>query len=316
MSSQAHNPPKPTRRAVVASIAAFSAIEGLPWPSRAAAPAHVMRVGELEVIIISDGHLLVPAPMLATNVDAQTLQASLAQRAGRVEPPCNVTLVRTGQGLVLIDTGSGPHFMPTAGRLLSNLALAGIRPEEIVKVVFTHGHPDHLWGTLDDFDDSPNFPNAEYVITAAEWNFWASDDAEARLPDDRKNFARPAKKVLATIKDKVRTIRPGEDVAPNLRAVDTSGHTVGHIAIEIASGGEAVLVVGDALSHPVISFAHPDWTPAADHHDRDQAVRTRKSLLGRLATERTRLVGFHLPFPGVGRAESTGLAYRFEPDAP
>lgn len=304
----------PSRRAILAGAAACS-LHMQSQLARAEQPVRAIRVGELDVNVISDGNLLVPTPMLATNVEAPTLRVALGHPGTRVEPPCNVTLVRTARDLVLIDTGSGAHFMPTAGKLLANLARAGIKPEEITKVVFTHGHPDHLWGTLDDFDDSPKFPNAEYVITAAEWNFWSSGDSEARLPHDRKNFARPAVKILATIKDRVRTITPGEDVALGLRSFDTSGHTTGHIAIEVASGAEAVLVVADVLTHPYISFAHPEWMPAADHHDRDQAVRTRNSLLDRLATDRVRLIGFHLPFPGIGRVARSGHAYRYEADA-
>ena len=72
-------------------------------------------------------------------------------------------------------------------------------------------------------------------------------------------------------------------------------------------------MVGDALTHPVISFAHPDWKPAADHHDADQAVATRKGLLDRLATDRTPIIGYHLPFPGIGRVARKGSAYTFVP---
>jgi glyoxylase-like metal-dependent hydrolase (beta-lactamase superfamily II) len=83
------------------------------------------------------------------------------------------------------------------------------------------------------------------------------------------------------------------------------------MAIEVATGPQGLLVVGDALTHPVISFEHPDWRPAADHHDADRAVTTRRRLLDRLATDRTPLIGYHLPFPGIGRVERKGTAYSF-----
>ena len=94
-----------------------------------------------------------------------------------------------------------------------------------------------------------------------------------------------------------------------MRAIDSSGHTAGHIAIEVVSGKDALLIVGDALAHPVIAFAHPEWKPAADHHDADRAIRTRRTLLDRLATDRSRLIGYHLPFPGIGRVERKGRAF-------
>jgi len=77
-------------------------------------------------------------------------------------------------------------------------------------------------------------------------------------------------------------------------------------------GAGATLVVGDALAHAVIAFAHPDWQPAADH-DPERAATTRKTLLSRLASDRTRLIGYHLPFPGIGFVEASGSAFRFAP---
>ena len=139
--------------------------------------------------------------------------AVAGQRGEWVPPPTNVTLIRTASDVILIDTGAGPHFMPTAGRLLDNMETVGIKPESITKVVYTHAHPDHIWGTLDDFDEAPNFPNASYVIAAAEWNFWMSEDAASKLPDDRRNFAAGARRNLTQIKDRIRTVQPGEDTS-------------------------------------------------------------------------------------------------------
>jgi len=81
--------------------------------------------------------------------------------------------------------------------------------------------------------------------------------------------------------------------------------------VEITSGNEIALVLADALMHPIISFAHPGWSPAADHHDAELAIVTRKRLLGRLAADKSLAIGFHLPFPGIGRVEVEGSAYRF-----
>ena len=136
-----------------------------------------------------------------------------------------------------------------------------------------------------------------------------SGDVLTRIPQDRHNIAAEAARNLQRIKDKIRSVKPGEDIATGLRAIDTAGHTQGHIAIEIVSGGEAVLVIGDALAHPVIAFEHPDWRPAADHEP-ERAAATRKALLSRLAFDKTR-IGYHLPFPGIAFVELSGTGYRF-----
>jgi len=267
--------------------------------------------GEFSMAIISDGHLTIPTRNLARNATEADIKASIGGGGDMVLPPCNVTLVRTPSETILIDVGAGPHYMPGAGKLAENMETAGIDRTSITKVVITHAHPDHLWGVLDDFDDAPFFSNASYLVSRPEFEFWMAADAASRLPVDRANFAAAAKRNLARIRDKLQFIEPGAEIASGIRAIDTSGHTAGHISVEIVSDNETALVLGDALMHPIISFAHPEWSPAADHHDPERAVAVRKSLLARLASDRSLAIGFHLPFPGLGRVEAHGLAYRY-----
>lgn len=283
-------------------------------PARAAG-AHTFAHGEFEITVISDGHLTLPPEALARNIEPSQLAAVLQlgnRSAVQVSAPTNVTLVKTKSDLILIDTGAGPNFMPTAGKLLENMATAGIDRKKVTKVVFTHGHPDHLWGTIDEFEDALAFPTASYVISAVELDLWMADDVLSKVPADRQNFAPGAKRNLSRIKHKVRTVKPGEDIVTGIRTMDTGGHTQGHISIEIAGSREALVVLGDALTHPVISFTHPDWKPASDHEP-DRGVATRRKLLDRLVVEKNSIIGYHLPFPGLGRVERKDGAYAFLP---
>ena len=260
---------------------------------------------------MSDGHLTVPTRFLARNASEAEIASAIGVTNAAIAPPCNVTLVRDTTDSILIDVGAGPHYMPGAGKLAENMEAAGIDRHSVSKVILTHAHPDHLWGLLDDFDGTPMFPNASYLISSAELNFWLAPDAILRLPEDRQNFAAGARRNLETIKDKLQTIAPGQEIATGIRALDTSGHTAGHLCVELSSRGESLMVLGDALTHPIISFAHPEWTPAADHHDPQRAATVRKTLLDQLATDRQRVIGFHLPFPGVGFVERRGSTFRF-----
>ena len=144
----------------------------------------------------------------------------------------NVTLVKTGSELVLIDAGSGPKFQPTAGKLSENLEAAGIDPAKITKVVFTHGHADHLWGAIDDFDDGERFPNASYVISAAEWDFWT--DPRYRSHACRigsRAWRIGSARILKRIEHKIERRKARRTVAPGLTYVGTAGHTPGHMAV-------------------------------------------------------------------------------------
>ena len=269
--------------------------------------------GEFSITVLSDGQLTIPTRFLARNVGDADIKTAIGLTGDLVTPPCNITLVRTPGETILIDVGAGPHYMPGAGKLADNLEAAGIDRKSITKVVLTHAHPDHLWGLLDDFDYTLMFPNASYIMSTAEFEFWMAEDVAARLPGDRRNFAPGAQRNLTSVRDKLYMIAPGADIARGIRAIDTAGHTAGHISVEIASGNEIALVLADALIHPIISFAHPEWSPAADHHDPDRAIAARKRLLSRLASDHSLAIGFHLPFPGTGRVEMDGSAYRFVP---
>jgi glyoxylase-like metal-dependent hydrolase (beta-lactamase superfamily II) len=297
-----------TRRTLLASSAATLAASALP--AFAAAPAS-FKHGAFDVTVVDDGHLVLPTSFLAPGAPPDERAALLkmaGQTAEQYESPTNITLVGTGNDLILIDMGSGDRFMPTAGKLWDNLKSAGIDKAKITKVIFTHGHPDHLWGAVDELDDLMT-PDATFYVGAAEWNFWQGDDAVRGLPAERAGFVTGARRNYAAIKSRVKMFKPGDDIVTGLRAIATPGHTQGHVSLELA-GGDGLIVGGDVLTHPLISFAHPEWKPTADHVP-DQAVETRKRLLDRLAADRLKLIGFHLPYPGIGTVERKDGAYRY-----
>src|SRR5512139_997787 len=139
-----------TRRALLAGTAATAALHALPAFAALAAFKH----GDFDVTVVSDGHLVLPVSFLAADADPgerAKMLAAAGQSGETYRSPTNVTLLRHGADLILIDTGSGDRFMPTAGKMWDNLKTAGIDKAKITKVIFTHGHPDHLWGTVDEF---------------------------------------------------------------------------------------------------------------------------------------------------------------------
>jgi hypothetical protein len=50
-----------------------------------------------------------------------------------------------------------------------------------------------------------------------------------------------------------------------------------------------------------------------DTIDREQGARTRRQLLDRAAADEMLILGYHLPFPGLGHALPYGDAYRWHP---
>ena len=295
------------REALAGGLAAVTAGTGL----RAFA-ATEMALGSSRLTTLSDGNLALPRDFLLGDLPEDKATEALARHGitgDTLTPPCNLTLWQDGTHTVLFDAGAGHAFMRSAGKLMDGLDAAGVAPGDITHVLFTHAHPDHLWGVLDDFDD-PVFTNASYMIGQAEWDYWTDPATVDTIGEARASFAVGAARRLAAIGDSVEFIEDGQEVLPGIRAHDMPGHTPGHMGFEIRQGGEAVMVGGDAIGNGHLALSHPDWPSGADQ-DAEQGIATRLRLLDQLAADKMPMVGFHLPSRGLGRVERAGDSYRF-----
>jgi glyoxylase-like metal-dependent hydrolase (beta-lactamase superfamily II) len=270
--------------------------------------------GEFAITVVSDGYITVP-------IDIVSPDGSPAQRddilrrtgnpgAGLVESKTNIPIIRTARDLIIVDIGSGDKYQPSDGRLSANLAAAGVDAADITKVVFTHAHPDHIWGTLNE-SGSLRFPNATYYVGAAEWNFWMDPDYRNSMPVVLHEFAEGAQRDLGAVRDRVVMLKPGDDIVTGLRAIDTAGHTPGHLSLEMA-GGEGLIISADAATNEIASFQRPDARFGYDTIP-DLAIRNRVRLIERAAADRIKLLGYHWTYPGVGFAERDGTGFRYVP---
>ena len=274
-------------------------------------------LGTAQLTTVSDGSLVLPGDFIFGPMpieDLAPLLNSFALNPQQITPECNLALYQDGTNTVLFDVGAGPDFMPSAGSLQNSLDAANIAVEDITHVVFTHAHPDHIWGLIDDFDE-PVFADAQYLMGRTEWNYWWNPETVNTIGDARAAFAVGAKRRMEYIEDAVTLFDDGEEILPGIAAIASYGHTPGHMSFEVRSGSEAALVVGDAIGNHHVAFARPDWPSGADQ-DADAAISSRGMLLDRLTNEGLTLVGFHLPDGGIGRAEKTNDGYRFLPEGP
>jgi glyoxylase-like metal-dependent hydrolase (beta-lactamase superfamily II) len=204
------------------------------------------------------------------------------------------TVVRAGDEVVLFDAGL------SAGGTLAALNAAGIEADDITIVVITHMHGDHIGGLSDD-SGAVTFPNARYVTGQAEYDHWAAAGNE-RFDGKVRPLA-----------EKMTFLGDGQDVASGITAVSAFGHTPGHMTYLIESGGEQVLVMADTANHYVWSLAYPEWEVRFDM-DKAAAAASRKKVLSMVAADRIPLIGYHMPFPGVGYVEQvTEGRFRYVP---
>lgn len=271
-----------------------------------------LTLGDAEIVTVNDGTLALPMSYSYGDAPQPELVRLLADNAlptDALQPDCNVTILKRGERIAVFDAGSGPNFMATAGRLIANLAEAEIDPAAVTDVIFTHAHPDHIWGVTDDFDELV-FANASYHIGQEEHDFWSSPDVLQAVAADRQSFVVGAQSRFDAIRDRLTFLKAGTEVMPGVEAVPTPGHTPGHMSYIVHSGTDQLVVLGDAITHSIVSFAHPEWPAGADQ-DQALAIETRKTLLDRLAGDRSRVVGYHFPHPATGMVERSSGAYRF-----
>ena len=299
------------RRQFLAGSAALAAVPLMPWKALALAAPHSFTQGDAQVTVVSDGIITLPLNIIAPDASPEQL-AEIAKRLGwpadAAKPAANVSLIKIGNDVILVDNGTGGKFQPeTTGKLAENLTAVGVDPASITKVVFTHAHPDHIWGTLK--GEALFAPNAAYYVSEAEWNFWTDPDLLSKMPPEMGDFVKGAQRDLAAVKDKVTMVKGGQDIVTGLTVIDTPGHTPGHISLQLA-GGEGLIITVDSVWNEIVSFEHPDWKFGFDA-DHDLAAQSRRALLDRMATDKNKMLGFHWAYPGVGFAEKDGTAFKF-----
>ena len=289
---------------------------GGPGPDELVPSRYALRIGEIDVLVISDGVLPLPTKTMATNADPAALTTWLDDMILPRETfdwPLNVVVVRSGGRTILIDAGVGVEYpgFPRAGQLAPRLEAAGIDPASVTDVVVTHMHMDHVGGLLGEGLKDRLRPDVPIHVAAAEVEFWASPDfSRTSMPSPIPNVLRSvAGRFVNEYRSQLRTFETEHEVAPGVVVRRTGGHTPGHSVVSLASGGERLSFLGDAV-FPV-GFDHPDWHNGFEH-DPEEAARVRVRLLREAAATGEALVAAHLSFP-FGRVAAAGDVFRWVP---
>ncbi len=271
-------------------------------------------VGDWQVDTLSDGNLVLPGAMVTGDLPADEVASILSKHglaSDQFTPDCNITLMRNGTDTVLFDVGAGANFQSSAGQLWEALDTLGVYPEDVTHVVFTHAHPDHLWGVLDDFDE-PMFMNARHMIGSTELAYWLDPATVDTISPERQAFAAGALRYLTAIEGQLETFDDGAEVLGGITAREFGGHTPGHMIFDLAQSDQRIVVVGDVIGNHHLAFARPDWVSGSDQ-DQAAGVASRVRLIEGLAAEDAALIGYHLPYPGIGKAVRDGGGFSFVP---
>jgi glyoxylase-like metal-dependent hydrolase (beta-lactamase superfamily II) len=274
-------------------------------------------IGDIKATVISDGTLSGSVRIYARSAPAEDLRRALNEAflpTDNLTINLNTLLLEIGERKILIEAGAAKTMGPNGGALFANLAAIGVRPEQIDAVVVTHIHPDHV-GNLRREDGLAAFPNAAVHLPEADWAFFVQNDPDlSRLPmadDFRQRFIANIKRSVEPIARTAVLYQPGREILPGVTPLPAAGHTPGMAALLIHSGRDQLLITTDAAYDPLLNMERL-WRPGPDL-DPDAAELVRKALFDRAAADRLLVLGFHFPFPGLGRIRAEGGGYRWVP---
>ena len=273
------------------------------------------KVGAAEVTALYDGIWeKAHDPAFIANASVEDVKAAMV-KAGLppdfVSIPFTVAVVKTGGKTVLCDSGTGGQVQPTAGKMMANMKAAGIDPAKIDTILISHFHPDHIFGLMEKETNKPVFPDTEIIVSDAEYKFWTDPAVIDRLPEARKGLARRIQAAFPTWKN-IRQVTGEPEVAPGIRFVSAPGHTPGHRAFHLASGGSQLMISNDTAYVPALVVANPGWHGLYDQ-DAALAETSRRKLLERVIADKIMICGYHFPFPGAGTIAKDGAGYALTP---
>jgi glyoxylase-like metal-dependent hydrolase (beta-lactamase superfamily II) len=274
------------------------------------------QLGSFSCLALMDDAPRYPVGMFLTNLAREQYEPMLRQRGQdprEINLPYICLFIDTGLERVLIDTGIGVDGMgPAPGKLLPLLRAEGIQPHEIGTVILSHGHPDHIGGSLNE-EGKPAFPNARYVTFREEWDFWMSRPSLTELPVDeslKKMILASTQKNFPGVQAQLDLVHPDTEIVSGITAIAAFGHSPGQMALEISSAGQRLLFVADAIVHP-LHLEYPETIAATDHRP-SQMVATRLTLLEKAAREKSLVSTSHFAFPGLGRVVPKGERWKWQ----
>lgn len=270
-----------------------------------------IEIGPNECFLLSDGHNRYDPRSLFANAPEDILAQALIEYDGSLDGLAvayNAMAIKTESGTILLDTGIGKGVAPTAGQLIESLEAAGLDRSEVHQVVLTHGHIDHIGGLTEE-DGQLVYPQAEYFMHQAEWDFWTDENNLKAI--GWADIIPLVFRNLKPIADKVTLIDSSLSLQPGIELMPSVGHTPGHLIVKINPGSQELWFIADAIIHP-LQVEHPEWTNVFDR-DPARALETSTRLMEELAEGSIDFVATHFPFPGIGRLVRSKNSYTWQP---
>ncbi len=202
-----------------------------------------------------------------------------------------------GLGDNLSDFEKKIYNVESESMLSDGLQNLGLIENDIDVVILSHLHTDHAGGAVKKVNDKlvPRFPNAKYIIDKREWH-------DATHPDERTSSVYIEERYHALeISGQIEFIDSDVELFPGISIDHTGGHTRGHFAIRLESGGEKVWYYADIFctsAHMAVAYV-----PGTDLYPL-QTMDVKRKLLPKIIDEKIIMAFDHdvnMPFATVAQ---------------
>ena len=227
---------------------------------------HRTTLGDFELTIISDGtYFLDGGAFFGVVPKTMWSKKVTPDEQNRLDAGLNSLLVRTGEKNILIETGIGnklpdrlAQIYKQPAKLLDNLHVAGVAPEDIDIVINTHLHFAHCgWNTVRRGDQMvATFPNAKYYVQEQEW-----EHACQQMERDAISYMSPNYDPLIETGQMV-LLNGDLELSPGISVKVFPGHTAKMQAVIIESGRKKACYISDLI--PTSAHIDLTWVMAFD----------------------------------------------------
>ena len=281
-----------------------------------------MQLGQFAIDWVSAGRFKLDGGAMFGPVPKPLWEKKIvADERNRIPMGLNCILVTTPQGRVLLDTGIGNKLSAKQQEIFAlvnpptiedSLRAHGLGVADIDHVVLSHCDFDHVGGATRRDEDGrivPTFPGATYHIQKEEWE----DLTHPNIRSKSTYFAENWQAIEQS--GQVKLIERDGELLPGISTYHTGGHTRGHIVIQIVSGDEGAVYMGDLM--PTRHHLNPLWVMAYDNFPMT-SIEQRGQWTHQIAERDWWLLFYHDVDLGAGRWGTDGsekAVVRLQPEA-
>lgn len=272
--------------------------------------------GNITLYMINDGVVPYHNNCFAPDISRDELNNARRMNDEEFQLANNILLMVSGDKVVLIDSGNGAGAEPGAGNLIKNLAAAGFTPDKVTDVVLSHAHPDHINGLIN-VDGAMAFPEATIHLCRNEYAFWWGEQPDfsnsKNDPQTLTTLQQHIKSILGIVSPRLKLFEATAPLFDFLQPLPAYGHTPGHCMFAVETDHICFIHMADICHDSIVLFRKPEWGTVFDI-DFMLAGEVRRSCLEKFADTGALVLGYHMPWPGLGGVSELENGFHWHPE--